>query len=80
VGGAVSERREGAQGASYKAIKMAQVTRPCASEEYSRVLKWGFEPIFFEIESPFLAQFWSSWDGTYGFIGRVGRKPPKFVE
>ena len=40
----------------------------------------GFEPIFFEIESPFLVQFWCSWDGNYGFIGRVGRKPPNFVE
>jgi hypothetical protein len=40
----------------------------------------GFEPMFFEIESPFLVQFWCSWDGNYGFIGRLGRKPPNFVE
>ncbi|MCI0556304.1 MAG: hypothetical protein L0287_35630, partial [Anaerolineae bacterium] len=32
------------------------------------------------LESPFLVQFWCSWDRNYGFIGQVGRKPPNFVE
>jgi len=30
-------------------------------------------------ESPFLVQFWCSWDRNYGFIGQVGRKSPNFV-